>query len=73
LEAIGAERRSKVGTGDRSEKIRTYNFPQNRHTDHRIGLTLHQLDLTMEGRLQPVLDALASFYQAEKLREGEAA
>ena len=73
LEAIGAERRSKVGTGDRSEKIRTYNFPQNRITDHRIGLTLHQLDLTMEGRLQPVLDALASFYQAEKLREGEAA
>jgi peptide chain release factor 1 len=73
LEAIGAERRSKVGTGDRSEKIRTYNFPQNRLTDHRIGLTLHQLDLTMEGRLQPVLDALASFYQAEKLREGEAA
>jgi peptide chain release factor 1 len=73
LEAIGAERRSKVGTGDRSEKIRTYNFPQNRITDHRIGLTLHQLDLTMEGRLQPVLDALTSFYQAEKLREGEAA
>ena len=45
-----------VGTGDRSEKIRTYNFPQNRITDHRIGLTLHQLDLTMEGRLQPVLN-----------------
>ena len=74
LEAIGVERRSKVGTGDRSEKIRTYNFPQNRITDHRIGLTLHQLDLTMEGRLQPVLDALTSFYQAEKLRDqGEAA
>ena len=49
--AIGAERRSMVGTGDRSEKIRTYNFPQNRLTDHRIGLTLHQLDLVMEGKL----------------------
>ena len=49
--ALGAERRSMVGTGDRSEKIRTYNFPQNRVTDHRIGLTLHQLDLVMEGRI----------------------
>ena len=74
LAAIGAERKSMVGTGDRSEKIRTYNFPQNRITDHRIGLTLHQLDLTMEGRLQPVIDALTSYYQAEKLRDqGEAA
>jgi peptide chain release factor 1 len=74
LEAIGAERRSKVGTGDRSEKIRTYNFPQNRLTDHRIGLTIHQLDLTMEGRLAPVLDALTTYYQSEKLRDqGEAA
>jgi peptide chain release factor 1 len=72
--AIGAERKSMVGTGDRSEKIRTYNFPQNRLTDHRIGLTLHQLDLTMEGRLEPVVDALTSYYQAEKLRDqGEAA
>ena len=69
LAQIGAERKSMVGTGDRSEKIRTYNFPQNRITDHRIGLTLHQLDLTMEGRLQPVIDALASYYQAEKLRD----
>jgi peptide chain release factor 1 len=74
LAVIGAERKSMVGTGDRSEKIRTYNFPQNRITDHRIGLTLHQLDLTMEGRLQPVIDALTSYYQAEKLRDqGEAA
>src|SRR6476469_3100812 len=71
--AIGAERKSMVGSGDRSEKIRTYNFPQNRLTDHRIGLTLHQLDLTMEGRVQPVIDALTSYYQAERLRgEGEA-
>jgi len=74
LAAIGAERKSMVGTGDRSEKIRTYNFPQNRITDHRIGLTLHQLDLTMEGRLQPVIDAITAYYQAEKLRDqGEAA
>lgn len=72
--AIGAERKSMVGTGDRSEKIRTYNFPQNRLTDHRIGLTLHQLDLTMEGRLQPVIDALTTYYQSERLRDkGEAA
>jgi peptide chain release factor 1 len=70
---IGAERKSMVGTGDRSEKIRTYNFPQNRVTDHRIGLTLHQLDLTMEGRLQPIIDALTSYYQSERLREGQAA
>jgi peptide chain release factor 1 len=74
LAAIGAERKSMVGTGDRSEKIRTYNFPQNRLTDHRIGLTLHQLDLIMEGRLQPVIDAVISYYQSERLRdEGQAA
>jgi peptide chain release factor 1 len=73
-EAIGAERRSMVGSGDRSEKIRTYNFPQNRVTDHRIGLTLHQLDLVMEGRLDPLISALTNYYQAEKLKEqGEAA
>jgi peptide chain release factor 1 len=64
LAAIGAERKSMVGTGDRSEKIRTYNFPQNRITDHRIGLTLHQLDLTMQGRLQPVIDALTNHYRS---------
>jgi peptide chain release factor 1 len=73
-EQIGAERRSMVGSGDRSEKIRTYNFPQNRVTDHRIGLTLHQLDLIMEGRLDPLLTALTTHYQAEKLKdEGQAA
>jgi peptide chain release factor 1 len=69
LAQIGAERKSMVGTGDRSEKIRTYNFPQNRVTDHRIGLTLHQLDLVIEGRLQPIIDALIAYYQAEKLKE----
>ena len=57
-----------VGSGDRSEKIRTYNFPQNRVTDHRIGLTLHQLDLVMDGRLQPIVDALIAHYQAEQLK-----
>ncbi len=69
LAQIGAERKSMVGTGDRSEKIRTYNFPQNRVTDHRIGLTLHQLDLIMEGRLQPIFDALTAYFQSERLRD----
>ena len=73
LAQIGAERKSMIGTGDRSEKIRTYNFPQNRVSDHRIGLTLHQLDLTMEGRLQPLIDALTSYYQSERLRGQNAA
>ncbi len=68
LAQIGAERKSMVGTGDRSEKIRTYNFPQNRITDHRIGLTLHQLDLVIEGRLQPVIDALTNYYQSQRMR-----
>ena len=68
-EQLGAERRSMVGSGDRSEKIRTYNFPQNRVTDHRIGLTLHQLDMVMEGRLDPIVDALTTHYQTEKLGE----
>ncbi|HWR53642.1 MAG TPA: peptide chain release factor 1 [Bryobacteraceae bacterium] len=65
---IGAERRSMVGSGDRSEKIRTYNFPQNRLTDHRIGLTLHQLDIIMDGKLDAVIEALTTYYQAEKLK-----
>ncbi len=72
-EAIGAERRSMVGSGDRSEKIRTYNFPQNRVTDHRIGLTLHQLDQIMDGRLDPLIDALTTYFQAEKLKQEDAA
>jgi peptide chain release factor 1 len=65
---LAKTRKQQVGTGDRSEKIRTYNFPQNRLTDHRIGLTLHQLDLIMEGRLQPIVDALVAHYQAEQLK-----
>jgi peptide chain release factor 1 len=58
-----------VGSGDRSEKIRTYNFPQNRVTDHRIGLTLHQLDMIMEGRLDQIVDALINYYQTENLKQ----
>ncbi len=65
---LAKERKSMVGTGDRSEKIRTYNFPQNRMTDHRIGLTLHQLDQVMLGKLQPIVDALIAHYQAEQLK-----
>jgi peptide chain release factor 1 len=72
--AIGADRKAMVGTADRSEKIRTYNFPQNRLTDHRIGLTLHQLDLIMDGRIDAIVDALTQHYQAEKMqKEGAAA
>jgi peptide chain release factor 1 len=67
-EALASERRSMVGSGDRSEKIRTYNFKENRVSDHRIGLTIHQLDLVMEGYLDPFIDALVAHYQAEKLK-----
>jgi peptide chain release factor 1 len=63
------ERRSMIGSGDRSEKIRTYNFPQNRVTDHRIGLTLHQLDRIIDGKLEDIIDALIAYYQAEKLKQ----
>jgi len=66
---LAKERKTQVGSGDRSEKIRTYNFPQNRVTDHRIGLTIHQLDLVMDGKLQPFVDALITHYQAEKLKQ----
>jgi peptide chain release factor 1 len=67
--ALAKERKQQVGSGDRSEKIRTYNFPQNRLTDHRIGLTLHQLNIIMEGKLQPIIDALITHYTAEKLKQ----
>jgi peptide chain release factor 1 len=71
--ALAKERKQQVGSGDRSEKIRTYNFPQNRLTDHRIGLTIHQLAEIMEGRLQPVVDALIAHFNAERLKsEAEA-
>lgn len=67
--AISAERRSQVGSGDRSEKIRTYNFKENRVTDHRIGLTIHQLDQIMEGGIDELIDAVVTHFQAEKLKE----
>jgi len=67
--AIVAERRGQIKTGDRSEKIRTYNFPQNRVTDHRIGLTLHQLTDVMDGKLAPLVDGLVSHYEAERLQQ----
>ncbi len=62
------ERRLQVGSGDRSERIRTYNFPQNRLTDHRINLTVYSLDKVMEGELEDILEALASYDQAERLK-----
>jgi peptide chain release factor 1 len=72
-QAIGADRRSQVGTGDRSEKIRTYNFKENRVTDHRIGLTLYQLDRILEGELGEMISACTTFYNTQKLKEQAAA
>lgn len=69
---ISADRKSQVGTGDRSERIRTYNFPQGRVTDHRIGLTLHRLDSILDGDLEEIMDALITTDQAAKLQEGTA-
>lgn len=66
--AESATRRAQIGSGDRSEKIRTYNFPQNRVTDHRIGLTLHQLDMVLDGKLGDLITALRTHYQAEALQ-----
>lgn len=67
--AISAERRSQVGSGDRSEKIRTYNFPQSRVTDHRINMTLYRLDNIMDGDFGEILDGLAAYFQAELLKK----
>ncbi|MGC9046442.1 MAG: peptide chain release factor 1, partial [Thermodesulfovibrio sp.] len=64
-----AERKEQVGTGERSERIRTYNFPQNRVTDHRIGLTLYKLEQVLNGEIDEIIDALIAYYQAEKLKE----
>ena len=68
-DALAKERKAMVGSGDRSEKIRTYNFPQNRVTDHRIGFTAHQLPEFMDGRIQPMIDALIAHFQAEKMKQ----
>jgi peptide chain release factor 1 len=64
-----ADRKTQVGSGDRSERIRTYNYPQNRITDHRIGLTLHKLEQALEGNLDEIIDALITHYQTERLKE----
>ena len=71
--AYDAERRSQVGSGDRSQRIRTYNFPQGRVTDHRIGLTLYKIDVIMDGALDELIDALVTADQAEKLKQGQEA
>jgi len=68
---IAADRKTQVGTGDRSEKIRTYNFPQNRVTDHRIGVTLHKLSEIMEGDLTELIDSITAYYQTEALKGAE--
>jgi len=72
-EKIAKERRSQIGTGERSERIRTYNFPQRRVTDHRIGLTLYRLEEVLEGDLDEIIEALIAHYQAEALRRMEEA
>ncbi len=71
LDKEGAERKSKIGSGDRSEKIRTYNYPQNRITDHRINFTIQQLDRVMEGKLDPVIDALIGEEEKRKLTKAD--
>ena len=68
-DAIAKDRRSQVGTGERSEKIRTYNFKENRITDHRVGFTMHQLDLALEGDLNDLIDAATTYFNTEKLKE----
>ncbi len=68
---MAQERKSQIGTGDRSERIRTYNFPQGRVTDHRINLTMHQLDAILDGELDEVIDALTTADQIEKLKQVE--
>jgi len=71
-EAIAKDRRSQVGTGERSEKIRTYNFPQNRITDHRINFTTHRLVEVLNGDLNELLDQVITHYQSEKLKDATA-
>lgn len=68
-DAIAADRKSQVGSGDRSQRIRTYNFPQGRVTDHRIGLTLHKLESVLNGQLDELINALITADQAERLKK----
>jgi peptide chain release factor 1 len=68
-DAVAADRKSQVGSGDRSERIRTYNFPQGRVTDHRIGLTLHRIDAILDGDLDELLNGLITADQAERLKQ----
>jgi len=68
---VAQQRHSQVGTGDRSERIRTYNYPQGRVTDHRIGLTLYKIDDILNGNIDEIIDALITFEQAEKMRNEE--
>jgi peptide chain release factor 1 len=68
---ISEQRKSQVGSGDRSERVRTYNFPQNRMTDHRINLTLYRLDSVLEGDLDEMTNALTAHYRAEALQSGQ--
>ena len=70
---IARDRKSQVGTGERSEKIRTYNFPQNRITDHRIGFTTHRLTEILDGDIDDMIDTLVTYYQSEKLKDVETA
>jgi peptide chain release factor 1 len=72
-DAIAKDRRSQVGSGDRSEKIRTYNFKENRVTDHRIGFTMHQLDAALDGELTELIDAATTYFTSERLKEATAA
>jgi len=68
---IAQDRKSQVGSGDRSERIRTYNFPQNRVTDHRINLTLYKLEAVLAGTLEEVIDPLIAYFQAEALKSSD--
>jgi peptide chain release factor 1 len=70
-DAIAKDRRSQVGTGERSEKIRTYNFPQNRITDHRINFTTHQLTAVLDGDLSELIEQVVTHFQSEKLKQAQ--
>ncbi|MBR5473202.1 MAG: peptide chain release factor 1, partial [Clostridia bacterium] len=69
--ALASDRKAQVGTGDRSERIRTYNYPQGRVTDHRIGLTLYKIDSILNGDIDEIVDGLTTYYRAEALKEQE--